>query len=110
MMTLLLATFLVALASAQSNATFSQCIGSALGGDASLYALSTDPSFGVKPYNLDYPITPAAVTYPKAAEQVAGVVKCAHAAGLAVQARSGGHSYANYGKIGVAVKATSSAC
>jgi hypothetical protein len=50
-----------------------------------------------KPYNIDIPITPAAVTYPKTAEQVAEIVRYASAAGLKVQARSGGHSYGNHG-------------
>jgi len=54
-----------------------------------------------KPYNLDYPITPAAVTYPKTPEQIAAIIKYASTANLKVQARSGGHSYANYGIGGV---------
>lgn len=49
-----------------------------------------------KPYNLDYPIIPAAVTYPKTALQIAAIVKYAVEVNLKVQARSGGHSYANY--------------
>jgi FAD/FMN-containing dehydrogenase len=50
-----------------------------------------------KPYNLDYPIIPAAVTYPKTAEQIAQIVGYAASVNLKVQARSGGHSYGNYG-------------
>jgi hypothetical protein len=50
-----------------------------------------------KPYNLDYPIVPAAVTYPKTPEQIAKIVGYASTANLKVQVRSGGHSYANYG-------------
>ena len=50
-----------------------------------------------KPYNLDRPITPAAVTYPKTPEQVADIVRYASTANLKVQVRSGGHSYGNYG-------------
>lgn len=49
-----------------------------------------------KPYNLDYPIRPAAVTYPKTPEQISDIVKYAASADLKVQVRSGGHSYANY--------------
>jgi hypothetical protein len=52
-----------------------------------------------KPYNLDYPIIPAAVTYPKTEEQIADIVRYAASVGLKVQARSGGHSYGNYGKL-----------
>ncbi|KAF2463385.1 FAD-binding domain-containing protein, partial [Lindgomyces ingoldianus] len=51
----------------------------------------------VKPYNLDIPITPAAVTYPMTVDHVAAIVKCAADNNLKVQARCGGHSYANYG-------------
>ncbi|KAF1938027.1 putative glucooligosaccharide oxidase, partial [Clathrospora elynae] len=77
-----------------------QCIETALGDDSSLYAFPQDLMYqmtDVHAYNLDYSTTPAAVTYPKTPEQVSGVVMCAHANGVAVQARSGGHSYANYG-------------
>ncbi|KAF7317814.1 Reticuline oxidase [Mycena kentingensis (nom. inval.)] len=51
----------------------------------------------VKPYNTAIPVTPAAVAQPRAAKDVAEVVKCAAGGGFKVQARSGGHSYGNYG-------------
>ncbi|RMZ68966.1 glucooligosaccharide oxidase [Pyrenophora seminiperda CCB06] len=51
----------------------------------------------VRPYNLDYPVKPTAVTYPESAQQIAEIVKCARTYNLKVQPRSGGHSYANYG-------------
>ncbi|KAF9893532.1 hypothetical protein FE257_010844 [Aspergillus nanangensis] len=51
----------------------------------------------VKRYNLDIDLTPAAVTYPESAAEVAEVVRCAAQSGLHVQAISGGHSYGNYG-------------
>ncbi|GAB0137272.1 hypothetical protein EsDP_00005545 [Epichloe bromicola] len=51
----------------------------------------------VRRWNLDLEVTPAAVTYPKSAEQVAAVVNCARKFGVKVQARSGGHSFANFG-------------
>ena len=50
-----------------------------------------------KPYNLDYPIIPAAVTYPETPEEIAAIIRFASTANLKVQARSGGHSYANFG-------------
>ncbi|CAG8619718.1 11470_t:CDS:2, partial [Acaulospora colombiana] len=50
----------------------------------------------VKPYNWDIPITPVAVTRPVTTKQLSRVVQCASASGVKVQARSGGHSYANY--------------
>ncbi|KAF1996891.1 Glucooligosaccharide oxidase [Amniculicola lignicola CBS 123094] len=82
-----------------SNAV-SQCLSSAVGGNAGLLAFKSDPLYQlnhVKPYNLDIHITPAAVTYPKTADHVAAIVKCAVDYNLKVQPRSGGHSYANYG-------------
>ncbi|KAJ7812680.1 hypothetical protein B0H13DRAFT_1666088 [Mycena leptocephala] len=51
----------------------------------------------VKAYNTDIPITPAAVTRPTTAEDVAKIVQCAVASAVKVQPRSGGHSYGNYG-------------
>lgn len=50
----------------------------------------------VKRYNLNIPVTPAAVTFPTSSHQVAAIVKCAADNGYHVQAKSGGHSYANY--------------
>ncbi|KAJ6580993.1 hypothetical protein B0H19DRAFT_490524 [Mycena capillaripes] len=51
----------------------------------------------VKVYNQHIPITPAAVTRPTTSDEVSKIVQCAVASGVKVQARSGGHSYANYG-------------
>lgn len=97
-------TLLVGLATAQN---FKKCIKSALGGKTDLYAFPfhfpdslEDPLYAitdVHPYNLDHRYNPAAVTYPTTPEQVGEVVKCAKQYGKAVQARSGGHSFLNYG-------------
>ncbi|KAK3680848.1 hypothetical protein B0T22DRAFT_485748 [Podospora appendiculata] len=54
----------------------------------------------IKPLNLAYLITPAAVIRPRNVTEVAAVVKCAAKNGVKVQAKSGGHSYANYGSGG----------
>ncbi|KAJ7825397.1 hypothetical protein B0H14DRAFT_2820741 [Mycena olivaceomarginata] len=51
----------------------------------------------VKLYNQHIPITPAAVTRPTTSDEISKIVQCAAASGVKVQARSGGHSYANYG-------------
>jgi len=74
-------------------------IKAALGHDSELYAFPGRPFYQLKhvrPYNLDRPVTPAAITYPKTKEQVAAIVRVAVEFGVKVQARSGGHSYANY--------------
>ncbi|KAF2202703.1 putative glucooligosaccharide oxidase [Delitschia confertaspora ATCC 74209] len=76
------------------------CLIAAVGGNIALLATPSTPlyiPFYVKPYNLDYPTTPIAVTYPQTAEQIAAIVKCAANTKIKVQARCGGHSYANYG-------------
>ncbi|KAM3075586.1 hypothetical protein ACMFMG_007723 [Clarireedia jacksonii] len=50
----------------------------------------------IQPYNLRLPYTPAVVTLPTTSQHVSDSVTCAAAAGLKVQAKSGGHSYASY--------------
>ncbi|KAJ5316490.1 hypothetical protein PENANT_c019G00949 [Penicillium antarcticum] len=47
-------------------------------------------------YNLNIPVTPAAVTVTTSSQEVAAIVKCAADNSYSVQAKSGGHSYANY--------------
>ncbi|TVY45562.1 Berberine bridge enzyme-like [Lachnellula occidentalis] len=75
-----------------------KCLLSAVGGNADLVAFPTKPSYelhDVHPYNLDVSVAPVAVTYPQTATQVAAIVACA-GSDFKVQARGGGHSYANY--------------
>lgn len=82
-----------------SPSALNQCLTAAVGGNADLVAFSGEPLYqilDVKPYNLDIPVDPAAITYPETNEQVAEIVKCAVANNMKVQARSGGHSYANF--------------
>jgi len=82
----------------QQSSAVQQCLEQAVGKDhvafknTPLYQISH-----VKPYNLGVPVTPAAVTYPKTADEVSAIVKCAVDNSLKVQPRCGGHSYANYG-------------
>lgn len=88
------------IAHSQANSPFQQCIRHALGNHGKQFAFPQDVLYqaqDVQPYNLDHPIIPAAVVYPKTADEVSNVVICAHNAGIAVQPRSGGHSYCNYG-------------
>ncbi|KAL4898340.1 hypothetical protein BDV59DRAFT_206836 [Aspergillus ambiguus] len=80
--------------------TLQECLEPAV----SKVAFEGDPLYqatAVKRYNLDIDVSPAAVTYPESAEQVASVVRCASKNGYHVQAVSGGHSYGNYGFGGV---------
>lgn len=75
-----------------------QCLNSAIGGK--LIAFPNKPLYqltDVKPYNLDIDVSPVAVTYPQTDDHVAAIIKCASSNGAKVQARSGGHSYGNYG-------------
>ncbi|KND86277.1 Cannabidiolic acid synthase [Tolypocladium ophioglossoides CBS 100239] len=76
------------------------CLGTVCNGRVGCVSYPSDPLYQVawvKPFNLDVPVTPVAVIRPNSASEVAGAVKCAVASGVQVQAKSGGHSYANYG-------------
>ncbi|KAH3918070.1 hypothetical protein HBH56_031590 [Parastagonospora nodorum] len=79
-----------------SSSALQTCLKGAVGNDV---AFKSDPLYQlvhVKPYNLGVPSVPAAVTYPRTADQVSKIVKCAVDNALKVQPRGGGHSYANY--------------
>lgn len=78
------------------------CLISAVGGNAAHVAFQDQLLYqatAVDVYNLNIPVTPAAVTYPQSADEVAAVVKCASEYDYKVQARSGGHSFGNYGMM-----------
>jgi hypothetical protein len=85
-----------------SSSPVQKCLSNAVGKDV---AYKSDPLFQlshVKPYNLDTPSVPAAVTYPKTTDQIAKVVKYAVENSLKVQPRCDGNSYANYGEYSCA--------
>jgi FAD/FMN-containing dehydrogenase len=76
------------------------CLVKAVDDDAGRVAWKTKFLFEVTDvhrYNLRYNTKPLAITYPKTPQEVAEIVKCAAADDVAVQARSGGHSFGNYG-------------
>ena len=76
------------------------CLLHALGGNSRLVFFPDYPFYEqiiVKPFNLNFPVTPAAVAFPETSEQVAAIVRCAADGGYKVQAKSGGHSYGNFG-------------
>ncbi|KAK1991656.1 hypothetical protein LX36DRAFT_663101 [Colletotrichum falcatum] len=82
---------------------FQDCLNSVCGGaeDCVRYSgIGQDEEFfhWVTPFNRAWPLVPTAVVRPRNAEDVSGFVKCAAANNVKVQAKSGGHSYANYGK------------
>ena len=83
-----------------STAAGRDCLVNAVGGNQALVAFQDQllyQSAAVNAYNLNIPVTPAAVTFPESSEQIAAVVKCASEHDYKVQARSGGHSFGNYG-------------
>lgn len=83
-----------------SSSPVAQCLLSAVDGKANLVAFPGKllyQSLDVHPYNLNIPVAPIAVTYPQTVDQVVSIVKCAGST-YKVQARGGGHGYANYGK------------
>lgn len=78
------------------------CLVNAVGGNQALVAFQDQLLYqttAVEAYNLNIPVTPAAVTFPESSEQIAAVVKCASEHDYKVQARSGGHSFGNYGML-----------
>ncbi|TQV92467.1 hypothetical protein V2A60_007155 [Cordyceps javanica] len=84
----------------QTSIPIAPCLDAICRGRADCLAYSGDFLYQanwVKPYNLDVPVNPAAVIRPDTAAEVAATVKCAAAHGYHVQAKSGGHSYANFG-------------
>ncbi|KAI9930994.1 hypothetical protein ASPWEDRAFT_167054 [Aspergillus wentii DTO 134E9] len=88
-----------------ASSTGRDCLLSAVGGNPALVTFHGGLLQGgllyqplaVQPYNLNWPVTPIAVTFPKTSQQVAEIVKCAADNGYKVQPKSGGHSYGNYG-------------
>lgn len=78
---------------------FYDCLVAAVGGNSSLVAFPSQANYSsiVEPFNLNFPVTPAAVAFPCTAIQVAALVDCAVASNYKVQAKSGGHNAGNYG-------------
>lgn len=66
------------------------------------YAVSTSANWTqlITPYNLRLSYTPVVVVLPETSEEVGDAVICAAAAGLKVQPKGGGHSYASYSSGG----------
>ena len=98
---LLLAVGAASVAAAGSSNSLKTCLQYALT-DSGRVAFAGDLLYqaaDVNAYNLNIPITPAAVAFPTSAQQVSAIVKCAADNGYPVQPKSGGHSYGNYGKI-----------
>lgn len=88
------------LSTAASTSTLRQCLYTAVQNDPTLVAVDGDllyQTLAVQVYNLNWPVTPAAVAFPKSTQQVSSIVNCAASLGYKVQAKSGGHSYGNYG-------------
>ena len=84
-------------AQSQPGSTLQESL-SAVFTDVTLRTFPQDEDYlsKINRYNLDYPVYPAAIVRPKSVEQVSAAVKSAVKAGVKVQAKSGGHSFANY--------------
>ncbi|KNG45573.1 carbohydrate-binding module family 18 [Stemphylium lycopersici] len=67
------------------------------------YKMTSDAAYSElsEPYNLRVPFKPAAIVLPTTNQHVQDAVKCAAQAGMKVQAKSGGHSYANFNTGGI---------
>ncbi|KAI2616638.1 putative glucooligosaccharide oxidase [Hypomontagnella submonticulosa] len=78
----------------------SDCLNAVCNGRDNCVAYPDNPLYQVSwvnRYNLDIPVEPVAVTRPENTQDVSEFIKCAAANNVKVQAKSGGHSYANYG-------------
>ncbi|KAK7227881.1 hypothetical protein V2G26_000051 [Clonostachys chloroleuca] len=85
-------------ARANSADTLKDCLLDAVGGNLAEIKFSSDDGFRsdhVRPYNLNFPWAPFAITYPTEASNVAKIVTCTSKHDRRVQARSGGHDYTN---------------
>lgn len=86
---------------ANSADALKDCLLSAVGGNTAEIKFPSDARFQsdhVRPYNLNFPWAPFAITYPTEASEVAKIVTCASKYDHRVQARSGGHDFTNKGK------------
>ncbi|KAI8943581.1 hypothetical protein NX059_001575 [Plenodomus lindquistii] len=83
---------------ATSSSAATQC----LNGKDVPYKMTSDAAYSdlVAPYNLRLPYKPAVVVIPTTNQHVQDAVVCAAQAGLKVQAKSGGHSYASFSSGG----------
>lgn len=95
----LLALGLAVSAAASAGDNLRSCLENALAGSGRV-DFPGDPFYQeeVDRLNLNIPVTPAALTYPVSSQQIAAIVKCAADNEYPVQAKSGGHSYGNYGE------------
>ncbi|KAK3323076.1 hypothetical protein B0H66DRAFT_532390 [Apodospora peruviana] len=87
-----------------SPSALQTCIDAVGNGRSGFAAYPSNPLYQltwVKPYNLDVHVTPAAVVRPETAKDISGIITCAKTNNVKVQAKSGGHSYANFGLGGV---------
>lgn len=83
----------------QKASRFKKAVAEALDQDDSLYAFPNERFYDkdhVRRYNLDIKTEPVVVVYPRTTEQVSRLIKLAGEYGLKAQAKSGGHSYANF--------------
>lgn len=87
-------------ASTTTTTAVHKCLLSAVNGNSAHVSFQNDLLYGVTAvheFNLNFPVIPAAITFPETSEQVAAIVKCAAEYEYKVQARSGGHSFGNHG-------------
>lgn len=82
------------------SAGIQACLEEAVSKDASRARFPSEPDYAskhVRPYNLNFQHTPAAVMYPNSSTEVAAIVNCASKNHVRVQARGGGHDLTNKG-------------
>lgn len=94
---------------ADAKSDLRDCLNKAVNGDKGRVAWHTKFLFDltdVKRYNLYYDVDPLAITYPETDDEVSSIVVCAANGNFDVQARSGGHSFGNYGSFNIQLQGT----
>jgi FAD/FMN-containing dehydrogenase len=88
--------------SATTSPIASQSAQQCLTGKNVPYKKASDAAYAdlVEPYNLRLPYKPAVVVIPTTNQHIQDAVLCASQAGIKVQAKSGGHSYASFSSGG----------
>lgn len=92
----------VSSATSSPSATASSSAAQCLNGKNVPYKMSSDAAYAqlAEPYNLRLPYKPAVIVLPTTNKQVQDAVVCGAKAGLKIQAKSGGHSYASFSSGG----------
>lgn len=93
--------YLACQTTAKTSRDVRECLIDAVDGSHHLVVFPENALYQLKDvqrWNLDLHVTSSAVTNPENAEQISAIIRCASRSKLKVQAKSGEHSFGNYGE------------